>query len=311
MNKKDLLLLEMKYRIRRMFKKYYVICRPEGGAGFFSNYHWVLGHVVFAKKMGYIPVVDMKNYSTLYSEYGLVEGEDNAWNYYFDNVDAVDLETVYNSGKYVIGINNPMHDYSSMLHQGIFRFPTEEAVRYYYPIIEKHMKIRMDILNAYERYWDNMKEGIECLVGVHIRGTDMTNNMGHPTPASLEKYILKIDEVLQRNPQLDALFLATDEKEIVDIIQDRFSERVKIIVNSAFRSEKQDEERKVGIHEQVLENPRYLHKYKLGLEVLYDALSLSKCNYLICGHSNISDVAILWNNNKYREIILVECQNPS
>ena len=60
--------LEGYYLLQRLRKKYYIIYRPEGGAGFFSNYVWVLGHIVLARRCGYTPVVDMKNYPTLYSE---------------------------------------------------------------------------------------------------------------------------------------------------------------------------------------------------------------------------------------------------
>ena len=89
--------LEGYYLLHRIKAKYYIIYREEGGAGFFSNYMCVLGHIVLARKFGYIPVVDMKNYKTLYSEDIPVAGTENAWNYYFQDAGGVTLEEAYAS----------------------------------------------------------------------------------------------------------------------------------------------------------------------------------------------------------------------
>ena len=49
---------------------YYIVrrCLGWGGNGFFSNYLYALTHIAYAKENGWIPVVDMRNYRTLYSE---------------------------------------------------------------------------------------------------------------------------------------------------------------------------------------------------------------------------------------------------
>ena len=108
---------------KRMTCRYYIIHRSELGAGFFSNYYWVLGHVVFARRFGYIPVVDMENYRTLYSEDEPVNGEANAWNYYFENVGSAGLDEAYRSGKYVLARERAMHKYSGRYSKANYRFP--------------------------------------------------------------------------------------------------------------------------------------------------------------------------------------------
>jgi hypothetical protein len=57
---------------------FYVIRRPEPGAGLFSNFHWVLGHILYALEKKYIPVVDMQNYKTFYNELEPINGSKNA-----------------------------------------------------------------------------------------------------------------------------------------------------------------------------------------------------------------------------------------
>jgi hypothetical protein len=48
--------------------KYYIIRRTPLGAGLYSNFHYVLTHIIYALKNKYIPVVDMQNYKTYFNE---------------------------------------------------------------------------------------------------------------------------------------------------------------------------------------------------------------------------------------------------
>lgn len=292
------------YLLKRLTCRYYIIRRSELGAGFFSNYYWVLGHVVFAEKLGYIPVVDMENYKTLYSEEGPVNGETNAWNYYFENVGKEGLEEAYRSGRYVFGRERAMHKYSGRYSKGNYRFPTEKAVAFYHPIIEKYIKIKKDILNGFEKEYEEKFAG--KTVGIHIRGTDMKNNLGHPLPAETESFFKSVKQILAEDIQIKTLFLATDENEVVRVFEKEFGKGYILVINDAFRSDEQEDNRKTGIHEMKVENARECHKYKMGLEVLKDAWFLSKCDYLVCGHSNITNTVILWNNNRFERIVCVE-----
>ena len=298
--------LEGYYLAKRVRAKYYIISRSAGGAGFFSNYVWVLGHVVFARKLGYIPVVDMENYPTLYSEEHPVDGETNAWNYYFENVGNSSLKEVYESGSYVMGKDMPLHKYAEKYCETEYRFPTEKAVDYYYPVIQKSIQIKEKHLKKFSMDWKEKTAGMNKVVGVHIRGTDMKNDLGHPMPAPTEKYLDEIDKLLQKDKEIQGIFLATDEKVIVEQFEQYFSGRCKVFTNDAFRSEVQNVAHKTGIHEQKIENPRENHKYLMGVEVLNDAWCLSQCDYLVCGHSNISNVVILWNHHQFRQIICIE-----
>ena len=48
-------------------KIFYIIKRTPG-TGLFSNVLFVLNHLIKAKKLGYIPFVDMQNFHTIYNE---------------------------------------------------------------------------------------------------------------------------------------------------------------------------------------------------------------------------------------------------
>lgn len=302
----NLLSTEGYYLAKRLKNKYYIIRRQELGAGFFSNYYWVLGHVVFARKSGYIPVVDMLHYKTLYSEDHPVKGEMNAWNYYFENVGEIGLEEAYESGRYVFGKDEPLHKYANKFCDAVYRFPSGRAIDYYYPVIQEHIRIKESILKDFRQEWDHKTAGAGRIIGMHIRGTDMKNNLGHPMPADTQEYLRKAEQLLEQDQTVQGIFLATDERKIVDIFQEHFRGKCRVVVNEAFRSEEQKTQRQTGIHEQVIEHPRENHKYRMGMEVLRDAWCLSECDYLICGHSNITNVVILWNHHRFQEVICVE-----
>ena len=308
---------------KRLTKKYYIIGREHGGAGFFSNYMWVLAHVIFAVKHGFVPVVDMEHFKTLYSEEEPIEGTENAWNYYFENVSSVTLQEAYESGRYLMSKDTPYHDLISRYCEGTYRLPTAKAVAYYAPLINRFLKIRPDLKAEMERRWmDRIQGGEESgkggetlmptVLGVHVRGTDMKNNLGHPMPAPGETYWKKVCEILEKHPEIDTVFLATDEVATIRLFQEESEtfanskgRRVRLIMNDSFRAEPTSDEKKTGIHELAVTDPRDRHKYLLGLEVLEDAYDLSRCDYLLCGHSNITNVVLMWNNRQFREAICI------
>lgn len=299
--------LELRYLLKRMKAKYYVIIRSEGGAGFFSNYFWVMGHVAFAEKMGYIPVVDMENYPTLYSEEEPVDGTNNAWNYYFENIGNLGLDEVYASGRYVIGKDKYLTKYAEKYSMFPYRYPSERMIAYYAPIIKKNLRIKQSLVNEYKREWIEKTSGSNNILGIHIRGTDMKNNLGHPMPAPVSEYIRRTHEMLEKHPDISRIFLATDENEVKEAYEREFEgSAATLFMNEAFRAWDDGQMKKTGLHEMKIDNPRPRHKYLLGKEVLRDAWFLSRCQYLLCGHSNITNVAILWNEGRYNEVVCIE-----
>lgn len=304
---KNWLDLEGRYLVRRTKAKYYVIYRSAGGAGFFSNYAWVLGHVVFATKFGYIPVVDMENYATLYSEEQPVNGTSNAWNYYFEDVSDISLREVYEKENYVLGKDQSLQKYAEKYCEREYRFPTPKTVAYYAPYIDRYLKVRKELREEFNTEWSRSVSSSDQVLGIHIRGTDMKNNLGHPMPADAQTYLRRVKEFLKEHPTVNKIFLATDENDVKEAFENAFRDTsCKLFMNEAFRVWDTDADKKTGIHELQVENARPLHKYLLGKEVLQDAWFLHKCDYLICGHSNITNVAIMWNGNKYKGIVCIE-----
>ena len=54
-----------------------------------------------------------------------------------------------------------------------------------------------------------------------------------------------------------------------------------------------------------------MDRYRLGLEVLRDAWFLSRCDYLLCGHSNVSNAALFLRGRPFRKIRVIDTGAPA
>ncbi|MBR1439614.1 MAG: hypothetical protein IJ589_00165 [Lachnospiraceae bacterium] len=277
---------------------YYIIRRPVPWAGFFSNYQYVLGHILCAIEQDLIPVVDMQDYPTLYNEPRGYHGIKNAWNYYFEDPVEVSLDKAVQSGNFILC--EPTYLPQSERYCGEYGFPTPDAVSYYAPIIEKYLRFTPQIKEQLEETAKRF-DGYSFVIGVHYRGTDMRAGTysDHPVTHILNEYIDNVERVLDQHPDA-VIYLATDEEAAVTTFSNHFGNIV--LSQNAFRSAASNSTQD-GIHFQ--ENNRPHHRYQMGLEVLTDAWILSKCSALICGLSNVAGAAVLWNQNNYQEIKVI------
>ena len=79
-------------------KIFYVI-RRTSHAGIFSYMSFVLNHLRIAKEKGFIPVVDMENFTNPYNEKEKLLNTNNSWEYYFKQTSNYKLNEVYKSKK--------------------------------------------------------------------------------------------------------------------------------------------------------------------------------------------------------------------
>ena len=90
-------------------KVFYVIKRYPG-TGLFSNLAYVINHIQIANRMGFIPIVDMHNFPTVYNEKKKIFGTHNAWEYYFEQLSNFTLEEVYKSKNIIMTDNKFYRD---------------------------------------------------------------------------------------------------------------------------------------------------------------------------------------------------------
>lgn len=251
-------------------KTFFVIFREPFGSGFFSNFSHVLAYFKIAKENNFIPVVDFKNFKTLYNSENPINGTENAWEYYFKQLSPYSLDEVYQS-KHVLFCN------------GVYPHDQEPSAEEYCKYSKEIFNVNQDILDTVKEYEHEFINN--RVLGVHFRGKEMNTTPGHgfgPTEKQMFKYI---DEILDKY-KIDKIFLVTEEKKYLDALIKRYGK--KIIFSNALRIPKDN----------IFNiNPRENHRYLLGREVLVDLLLLLKCQGFLHGSSSIACFAKFLNPN--------------
>jgi hypothetical protein len=256
-------------------KLFYVIKRYHGG-GFFSNFLFVLNHLIQADKLNAIPVVDMENFTNVYSERKKINGTYNSWLYYFEQVSPYTLVEVYKSKRVIFSSEKIFFE------QSVSAKENEGELKKVY---KKYINIKKEFLIIANKF---IKKNFfnKKILGVHWRGTDHKVLPSHPFPPT-EKQILKITDKLMSGKKFNMIFLVTEEKRYLEIFKKNYGS--KVCYFNSFRS---------NTREQFSKNSRTNHRYNLGKESLIEVLILSNLSSLVCSRSNISEQAKFLSNNK-------------
>jgi len=251
-------------------KVFYVIYRTPYEAGFFSNFSHVVGQLKLLENTNFIPVVDFQNFKTFYNTENKINGTENSWEYYFEQLSPYSLEEVYQSKNVLFGDGQYPHSVT---------FTDEEKFEYYNRVFKVKQDIR-ELVSQYDKFFEGNK-----VLGIHFRGKDMNIFPNHPFGLTKEQMFKYTDEIIEKFG-INKIYIATDEKKYLDDYIERYGDMVFFADN--FRTEQ--------INEFNI-NPRENHRYLLGREVLLDLLLLLKCNGLLHGTSNIPGIANIINPN--------------
>jgi hypothetical protein len=253
---------------------YYIIWRK--GSGFFSILSSVLCHLQIAENLGFSPVVDFKNFTSTYSENEQINGSHNMWDYYFEPIQSVPLNKVYESGNFVLTDGgHPAGAVMSVSH--------DESLR---DTFRKYVVLNSTTLAALA----SAKQKVEIddfTLGIHFRGQEMRRAPGHPFPPTLSQVFAQVDQMFE-NQLFKNIFLVTEGAEYEKAFKKKYGSLIQTLPH--FRRYRKNA---------YSISPRINHRYLLGQEILVDTLLLAECNSLISGSSNVSEMAILLNANKY------------
>ena len=245
-------------------------------AGFFALMHRMLCGLYFADYMGMTPVVDSWT-NCAYEEKDAINGTKNVFEYYFEPLSSVSMPSALNS-KCVVKILNPNMDYVLYKHGCEWFDMSEKYIkemgRLYRDYIRFNKKTRIQM----EQDTSKVLKGKKTL-GIHFRGTDyVIGAVGHPVALQVEDYFDEIDKAIDQCG-FQQLFIATDDLSALRKFKQRYKNisyykdvlRAEGTVSVAFLERKGDQ------------HP----KYRSGYEVLRDAYTLSLCDGLISGKSQV------------------------
>lgn len=270
-------------------KTFFVIRLCPPGTGFLANYNYVLGYMKYAFDKGWIPVVDMENYATLYQEEEPVNGTRNVWEYFFEQpFDPVTkrrytLEEVYKSKNVVLAKADDQSMYDSSLSKEVLEWQHKMSLLVPF---KKDMQEHVDKV-ASECLPQNIK-----VLGVPTRGSEQKKRViGHPIAMNVDE-ILPIVKKKCEEWNIDHVFVKAEEEETIEYLE---KELVNIHYSKCVRI------RKYNVNKDVNASiaKRTISKSESLKDYLTDIKILSMCTSLIGTENNGLTTAVIWNGGKY------------
>lgn len=268
------------------------------GDGFFAEYRRLLNYLYYCEVFGFIPYIHF-NKDFTYAEKKPVNGTDNPFEYYFRQPCMDEQEAL----QYCYCVKSRLVDceFANRLKPLNGYDVSEEYIAVMAKISEKYIKFN----SPTEQYLSQAEELIhgKKMLGVHVRLTDFKQNYwGHPVCATADCHLEYAKKALEELG-FEGVFLATDDEETVELFKDEFGGKL-FYYQDVVRSSGQVS---VAFSSGTREN----HHYKLGLEVIRDMYTLSLCQGLIAGKSQVSICAMIEKQRKsnYEYIHIIDKGN--
>ena len=274
-------------------KTFFVIRQySPGQGGVLCNYIYIIKMIDYSIKKGWIPVVDMENYKVLYSQDYPVNSTQNAWEYFFEQPDKVDLHEVYQSKNVILSsaiIN--LDDFHSLNLSELFkRYSIASKVPLNSFVMEFIYNHSSDILEKVKR---------NRVLGVYYRGTTYKMLKDHPSPIDEIEYFDMIKhEMISQNGRY--IFIISDEWECVEKMKKTFPN---VLCVEHPRIKGFDAKKNKSIREQLPDGSK--DEIENLLYYLEDVYIFSKCTSIIGSMNNGLYTSIIWNNGKYENIKII------
>ena len=266
-------------------KPIYYVIRPRTDCveGLMALLLYILKQTWYADKKGYIPVVDMKNYKTQYSD----NEKENAFLYFFKPKNNVSVEEAYNSENVILSSVNVFYTSPKKTDLSF----KDRDISFMRSLFLKYYDFSDEALALFEkeRYMINTSD---C-IGLLARGTDYSDfkPAGHPVQPSCEQLSNEIDRFMFEHCVND-VFLVSEDKRIFDYLHNKYKESIKTISKDSFiKNYKGD-----GYISNTYTNQLGTSKKSIGLQYLVKLLILSRCKYIVCGKTCGSWAAFVFSN---------------
>lgn len=235
-----------------------------GRCGFFGDLFTALNGIRFAQ-LNHLRVQLDWNQSSLYYE---AERGCNVWSYYFKEC-SFDFSS------------RPPSRLSLPYRPGAADFVPYAGMSIRSSVgvaIEQFCKPRANVLRVVDDFTNRHFSGRPVL-GVHVRQTDAASGFENRISVSADAFLEAAASWISVNPS-GLVFLATDDERVVDNFKRRLGNI--ILYRDCIRSV--DERSLHGHYDAAVAGS----PYEKGLDVIVDALLLSRCNYLIRSHSRVT-----------------------
>lgn len=267
-------------------------------AGFFALFNRTLGALYYADYYSFTPIIDNWNLSA-YEEEEKINNTYNVFEYYFEPVSEFSIVQALQSRNTVM-----LKDINADLilkhsNMSCWYIPTSIYIDKLAQIYNKYIKLNQSTKKMLCEDYKKLKLSGKTL-GIHYRGTDYKLGVqNHPKQYSLEAFKIAIDKIIAKN-KIDSIFLATDDSEALEFFC-KYYPQTRFYTNT-LRSDG-------NVSVAFMESSRKSNNYYLGYEVLRDMITLSCCNGLVAGFSQVSLAARICKKANGEDFEILELLN--
>lgn len=253
----------------------YLIEEVGEGYGFFAEFHTMLQKLIFAERLHLKPYVYWGKKFLYYEE--MIEDTRNAYEYFFEAVngdlgDKIDTAELLTNSK--MGQASWVED---KYERGYDLSP--EYLKKASEVYKKYIHLNLNTSKKIQKEISGLLGKKETLA-VHYRGTDFKVNYdNHPVCVTIEQELEAIKKAMKEE-KFEQIFLATDDKQAIAAFETAFSGKI-VYYQDVVRG---DDTTSVAFSDST----RDKHHYLLAYEVLRDMLTMSACEGLIAGVSQVS-----------------------
>ena len=252
------------------------------GVGFAGNIFIILAALTLFNDEDKL-YIDMETNECISTERDvLLHDTYNSWEYFFN-------QTTIEEGDDVSEFNSLIHGNLDYNNRDLFMHPENfiGLKKKFYNSFQLKQYL-VDYIDAY--YTEMIKDKVT--LGVQVRLTDMAH---HHNVSPINRYVSKINEILTERPEIEQIFVATDDWLVIDDLR-KSNINVPILCHEdMFRADSENR------HQQPYDRlhcDRELHRYKIGVECIHEIFILAKCDYLLKADlSSISIVASMLSEN--------------
>lgn len=243
------------------------------GVGFAGNIFITLNALTHISKDDKL-FVDMETHECVCTEKEMIHNTMNSWEYYFEQT--------------TIDKDEPVTNFNSLISANI-HYENRDVFMYPQNFIELKEKffnsfqLKPYLVKLLDEYYEEIIKG-KVTLGMQVRLTDMKH---YHNVSPVSSYIDRVKEILKNKPEIEQIFLATDDGTIIESIREALDVPV-LCYEDMFRADATNPH----LHPyDRFKDGREQHRYKLGIECIQEIFTLAKCDYLF--KADISSVSII------------------
>ena len=228
LKRRDILQKKTSFGQKNEDKTVYIV-KPDyqdGVEGLLSLLYKQVLYIDFARKRGYTPYVDWKNYKTQY-----YDGKSNAWEFFFKQPSKLEEAEVYQSKNvYLSGWTFKTINPNNLFESDVFH--SQKIRTLSWKMLQENLEFSDEVLHIVDEEAENLQ--IEKCIGVYIRGTDYVKlkPSGEYVQPSVDQMKSKIREF--ENKYNAPLFLVTEDGNIYDELKKEFGDLIRIVSFDTF-----------------------------------------------------------------------------